>query len=438
MADAAVPPAGLREITPLATPPDAVVPIPGSKSLTNRALVTSALARGTSRLTNALFSDDTIVMVDSLRRLGFRIEVDTKALSMVVHGLGGRIPAGAAELFVGNAGTAARFLTAMVALGYGRFLIDGSARMRERPIQDLLDGLAALGVSASSTEGSPPVMVDARGLRGGQATVRGEISSQFISALLIAAPYASGDVELSVEGRLVGAPYVEMTLAVMRAFGIRVEHEELHWFFVPAGQQYRAQEYAVEPDASGAAYFFAAAAITGGRVRVPGLSAASLQGDARIVDLFEQMGCDVERGNDYLEVQGTDDLRGLDVDLGGMSDQAMTLAAIAPFAASPTRIRGVAHIRHQESDRLAATATELRRLGQDVEELDDGLVIVPRPVRPAAIETYGDHRIAMAFAVAGLRAPGIAITDPECVTKTFPDFFQRLEALSTPGGILRE
>jgi 3-phosphoshikimate 1-carboxyvinyltransferase len=431
MAKTAMPPVGLREITPLESPPDAVVPIPGSKSLTNRALVTSALATGTSRLTNALFSDDTIVMVDSLRRLGFRVEVDAKGLSMLVHGLGGRLAAGTAELFVGNAGTAARFLTAMVALGYGRYLIDGSARMRERPIQDLVDALGALGVSVSSTNGTPPVLVDARGIRGGQTTVRGDVSSQFVSALLMAAPYAAEDVELSVEGRLVGGPYVEMTLAVMRAFGVRVEHEELRWFFIRAGQQYRAQEYAVEPDASGAAYFFAAAAITGGRVRVPGLSAASLQGDSRIVDLLERMGCDVERGVGYLEVQGTDDLHGLDVDLAGMSDQTMTLAAIAPFADSPTRIRGVAHIRHQESDRLAATATELRRLGQDVEELEDGLVIVPQPVRPAVIETYGDHRIAMAFAVTGLRAPGISIGDSECVTKTFPDFFERLEALSS-------
>ncbi len=423
-------PAVVRKITPLAAPPDAVVPIPGSKSLTNRALISAALAQGATRLSNALFSDDTVVMVDSLRRLGFAVDVDRDALRMSVHGLGGRIPAAAADLFVGNAGTAARFLTAMVALGRGRYRLDGSARMRERPIQDLLDALVALGATASSTAGSPPVVVDAQGLRGGRATVRGETSSQFVSAILMAAPYASDNVDLSVDGRLVGAPYVEMTVAVMREFGARIEHEDLRRFRIPGGQHYRARDYAVEPDASSAAYFFAAAAITGGRVRVLGLSATSLQGDAGIVDLFERMGCTVERAGAYLEVRGGKMLRGLDVDLSALSDQTMTLAAVAPFASGPTRIRGVAHIRHQESDRLAATAAELRRLGQDVEEFEDGLRIIPKPVRPAVVETYGDHRIAMAFAITGLRAPGVGIGDPECVTKTFPDFFQRLEGLS--------
>ena len=421
--------AGPREIVPLAAPPDAVVPIPGSKSLTNRALIIASLAQGTTRLSNALFSDDTVVMVDALRRLGFDVDVDAEGPQIVVHGLGGRIPAASADLFVGNAGTAARFLTAMVALGRGRYRLDGSARMRERPIHDLLDALTALGATASSTNGCPPVIVDARGLRGGRASVRGTISSQFISAMLMVAPYAAADVDLTVDGRLVGAPYVDMTVAVMREFGARIERGDLHRFRVPGGQQYQARDYAVEPDASSAAYFFAAAAISGGRVRVPGLSAASLQGDARIVDLFERMGCAVERADAYLEVRGGRTLQGVDVDLGAISDQTMTLAALAPFANGPTRIRGVAHIRHQESDRLAATATELRRLGQDVEEFDDGLKIVPRPVRPAVIETYGDHRIAMAFAITGLRAPGVAIADPECVAKTFPDFFERLETL---------
>src|SRR3972149_6857279 len=249
----------------------------------------------------------------------------------------------------------------------------------------------------------------------------------------MAAPYAAGDVELIVEGPLVAAPYVEMTLAAMAAFGIEVEQDGLRRFLVRTGRRYRPRDYAVEPDASGAAYFFAAAAITGGRVRVPGLSSVSLQGDARFVDVLEQMGCRVERAPDALTVQGRGApggvLRGVDVDMGAMSDQAMTLAAIAPFAAGPTRIRGVAHIRHQESDRLAATAAELRRLGQEVEEFDDGLAITPRPVRPAVVQTYNDHRLAMAFAITGLRAPGIVIADPGCVTKTFPDFFERLERL---------
>jgi 3-phosphoshikimate 1-carboxyvinyltransferase len=421
-----MPEATARKIVPLSAAPDAVVPIPGSKSLTNRALVLAALAPGTSRLTNALFSDDTIVMVESLRRLGFRVEVDEQALTMAVEGRGGVIPAASAELFIGGAGTAARFLTAMVALGHGRYHIDGIERMRERPIQDLLDALGMLGASMSAAAGAPPVMVEARGLRGGRAVIHGEVSSQFLSALLMVAPYAAGDVEIAVDGPLVAGPYVEMTLAVMTAFGVDVEREGLRRFHVPSGQRYHAREYAVEPDASSAAYFFAAAAITGGRITVPGLSSGSLQGDAKIVDLLERMGCAVERGTDFLAVRGSGALRGIDVDLGGMSDQTMTLAAIAPFADGPTRIRGVAHIRHQESDRLAATAAELRRLGQQVNERDDGLVITPQPVRPATVQTHGDHRIAMAFAIMGLRIPGIAIADPGCVAKTFPDFFERL------------
>lgn len=419
----------VREIVPLGGPPDASINVPGSKSLTNRALLLGALARGRSRLTNVLFSDDTRVMVECLRRLGFAVQVEEPELMMIVEGRGGEIPAESADLFVGGAGTAARFLTAMVGLGSGRYTIDGTERMRERPIQDLLDALGMLGVEAVAERGTPPVVVVARGLRGGRAVVRGKISSQFLSALLMVAPYADDDVEVVLEGRLVATPYVEMTLAVMEAFGVRVEREGLRRFLVRSGQCYRARDYAIEPDASAAAYFFAAAAITGGRVRVQGLSASSLQGDARFVDLLEEMGCRVVRGEGFLEVVGTGVLRGIETDLREMSDQTMTLAAIAPFADGPTRIRGVAHTRHQESDRLAATATELRRLGQDVEESDDGLVILPKPLRPAVVQTYDDHRMAMAFAVIGLRAPGIAIADPGCVAKTFPDFFDRLENL---------
>ncbi len=417
-------------IVPLAAPPDATVAVPGSKSLTNRALVLAALAQGTTSLSNALFSDDTVVVIEALRSLGFSVDADPGALRITVQGRGGAVPAATAELDVGGAGTAARFLTAMVSLGAGRYRLDGTARMRERPIGDLVDALRQLGVRITATGGTLPALVDAHGLHGGRTVVRGEVSSQFVSALLMVAPCARDDVEIVVEGHLVAAPYVEMTLAVMAAFGVAVEREGLRRFVVRAGQRYRAREFAVEPDASSAAYFFAAAAVTGGRVAVPGLSVASPQGDARFVDVLERMGCRVERLPDVLGVRGGA-LSGLDVDLGAMSDQTMTLAAIAPFARGATRIRGVGHIRHQESDRIAAAAAELRRLGQDVEEFDDGLAITPRPVRPAVVQTYNDHRIAMAFAVAGLRAPGIAIADPGCVAKTFPDFFERLERLRT-------
>jgi 3-phosphoshikimate 1-carboxyvinyltransferase len=420
---------GIRVVEPLGAPPDAVVSVPGSKSLTNRALVIAALADGTSQLLNTLYSDDTVVMVDSLRRLGFDVGASPASSVTVVRGLRGHIPATNADLFVGNAGTAARFLTAMVCLGHGRYRLDGVARMRERPIRDLVEALGQLGAVAAATNGSLPVVVEGRGLRGGRAVVTGDVSSQFVSALLMAAPYAAGDVEIEVAGRLVAAPYVEMTLAVMEAFGVTAARTGPQRFHIRAGQCYGARAYGVEPDASGAAYFFAAAAITGGRVTVDGLPATSLQGDARFVDVLEQMGCRVDRDEAGLTVTGTGSLVGVDVDLESMSDQTMTLAAIAPFADGPTRIRGVRHIRHQESDRLAATAAELRRIGQEVDEREDGLVITPRPVRPAVIQTYGDHRIAMAFAVVGMRAPGITIADPGCVAKTFPDFFERLEQL---------
>lgn len=419
----------MREIIPLPTPPDAWVSVPGSKSLTNRALLVGALADGRSRLTGALFSDDTRAMAECLRRLGFGVHEYPQELQMLVEGRGGEIPSKQATLFVGGAGTAARFLTAMVGLGSGRYTIDGTARMRERPIQDLLDALGMLGVDAAAERGTPPVVVNAKGMRGGCAVVRGKTSSQFLSALLMAAPYAQQDVEVALEGSLVEAPYVEMTLAVMEAFGVRVEREGLSRFFIRSGQRYRARDYAIEPDASAAGYFFAAAAVTGGRVRVKGLGASALQGDARFVDVLEEMGCQVVRGEDFLEVSGSGKLRGIEADLTNMSDQTMTLAAIAPFADGPTCIRGVAHIRHHESDRIAATATELRRVGQEVEERDDGLVIMPRPVRQALVQAHDDHRIAMAFAVIGLRAPGITIADPGCVAKTFPDFFERLEGL---------
>ncbi len=428
----ALPDEPVREIRPLGRPPRARVALPGSKSLTNRALVTAALAEGRTTLINALVSDDTLAMVDALRRLGVAIEVETAAQTIHVDGCGGAFPARGATLDAGGAGTVARFLTAVVALGAGRFVVDGNARMRQRPVQDLVDALCTLGVRAVATHGCPPVVVDAAGLAGGRAVVRGATSSQFLSGLLLAAPYARADVELVVDGPLVGAPYVEMTVAVMAAFGVQVEREGLHRFHVRAGQRYRARLYAIEPDASSAAYFFAAAALTGGRVEVPGLSAASLQGDVRFIDLLEAMGCRATRAADALAVEGPPLLRAVDVDLAAMSDQTMTLAALAPFADGPTRIRGVAHIRHQESDRLAATAAELRRLGQEVDEFADGLRVTPRPVRPATVVTYDDHRIAMAFALIGLRVPGVRIAGWPCVRKTFPDFFERLELLRTP------
>jgi 3-phosphoshikimate 1-carboxyvinyltransferase len=323
-----------------------------------------------------------------------------------------------------------RFLVAALCVGHGHFRVDGIARMRERPIQDLLDALAQLGaqVRSAAANGCPPVLIDADGLAGGHARIVADKSSQFLSAVLLAAPYARRRTEIEVVGGLVAPPYVDMTVGLMHAFGVAVLREE-HRRFSVEPTVYRARRYPIEPDASSAQYFLAAAALCGGRVRVQGLGSHSLQGDVRFVDLLEQMGATVLRGEDFLEVRGGAQLDGIEADMNTISDTAPTLAALAPFARRPVVIRNIAHVRLQESDRLHAVATELQRLGACVRELDDGLRIEPSDIHPAVVETYDDHRLAMAFALVGLRVPGITIRDPQCVRKTFPDFFARLEAL---------
>jgi 3-phosphoshikimate 1-carboxyvinyltransferase len=420
------------EVPPIVRPIDAVARIPGSKSITNRALLVAALASGESEITGALHSDDTRYMAAALNALGLSVESDEPGERFVVRGGDGTFPAREADLFVGNAGTAMRFLTAALTLGHGRFRLDGVPRMRQRPIAPLLDALNALGADAVSELGTgcPPVVIRARGLRGGHAALAGDQSSQFFSALLLAAPYAEQGVELTVLGDLVSKPYMTMTAAVMQDFGVSVEMDTEAWrrFAVAPGQRYRGRVYRVEPDASNASYFFAAAAVTGGRVRVEGLGTRSTQGDVRFVDALAAMGASVTITDTFIDVIGPPGgaLRGVDLDLNAISDTAQTLAAIAPFADGPTRIRGIAHARLKETDRVAALATELRRLGQEVEEHPDGLTIVPRPIVPADVHTYDDHRMAMSFAITALRAPGVRILDPGCVAKTFPDFFERL------------
>ncbi len=401
---------------------------PGSKSLTNRALVVAALADGQSTLIGALESEDTHVMIDSLRRLGIAIIVDPADRTVEIHGCGGRIPNRAAILSVGNSGTTIRFLTALVALGQGTFRLDGAERMRQRPIQDQLDCLKQLGVEAKaeSAGGCPPVVVHAVGLRGGMATVRGDISSQFLSGILLAAPYATKPVELRVDGGLVSQPYVRMTLAVMRQFGVEAQtDDDLSRFNVPL-RGYQSREYTIEPDASAASYFFAAAAITGGQFTVEGLGRDSLQGDVAFCDCLVRMGCEVNYGPSQITVVGGP-LRGIDADLNAISDTVQTLAAVALFADGPTTIRNVEHIRHKETDRIGNLAAELRKLGAEVEELSDGLKITPRPLHGATIATYRDHRMAMSLALVGLRISGVVIEDPRTTEKTYPDFFRDLE-----------
>lgn len=420
------------EMTPLDKPVDTNITVPGSKSYTNRALLIAALADGVTTLTGALFSDDTKYMAESLRRLGIDVEEDADHATFVVHGRGGHIPAESAELFIGGSGTCARFLTAFAGLGTGRYVIDGIARMRERPIHDLLTGLKGLGVDATSQNdtGCPPVIVNADGIRGGRTFMPGDRSSQYFTALLLVAPYARENTEIRVEGDLASKPYIDMTLDIMRRFGVDVVNDDYNTFHVTAGQRYALTTYAIEPDATNATYFMAAAAITGGRVTVNGLSEDSAQGDVRFARLLEQMGCTVSVDTSGITVRGPEQLGGIDVDLNGMPDTAQTLWAIAPFASTPVTVRNVPVLRIHETDRIAAMETELARLGVRVKAWSDGMTVHPATeILPTRIETYDDHRMAMSFALIGLREPGVILKDPDCVNKTFPEYFTVLDAL---------
>ena len=413
---------------------------PGSKSITNRALICAAMADGRSRLDGVLDSDDTRVMIRALGQLGLEVDHDPGCRTIDIIGSGARLPADEADIFVANSGTTVRFLTAMLAAARGTFRLDGTPRMRQRPIRPLLDALAQLGVDARTEEntGCPPVWIHANGLPGGRATIAGDISSQYLSGLLMAAPAADAEVELFVSGRLVSKPYIKMTLAVMEAFGVSVNADALQRFSILAPQAYRACDYSIEPDASAASYFFAAATITGGRITVEGLSRHSLQGDVAFCDCLEKMGCRVEYAHDSITLTAGE-LHGVNVDMNAISDTVQTLSAVALFADSPTLIHNVAHIRHKETDRLAALATELRKFGATVSEGPDRLEITPPslhgdPLRGAhltgaTIDTYDDHRMAMSMALVGLVQPGVIIRDPDCTGKTYPDFFADLAGL---------
>jgi 3-phosphoshikimate 1-carboxyvinyltransferase len=422
-------------IEPLADPPWTEVRVPGSKSITNRALVLAALCGEEGcQLRGVLRSEDTEMMVGCLDALGFVVETDWPALRLRVYSKEckqvGPIPAREAELFVGNSGTTMRFVTALVGLGNGRYRIDGVPRMQERPIEDLLEALRQLDVHTYSERDNrcPPVVVEAEDLHGGHVRIKGNISSQFLSGLLMAASGAKGNVTIEVEGELVSVPYVTMTVRMMRQWGLEVQSECDRFFRIPGRQCAHLESYDIEPDASAASYFWAAAAIADGSVKVNGITAKSLQGDTRFVDLLNRMGCQVIREDSGITVVGGP-LRGIDADMNDISDTVMTLAAVACFAEGPTTIRNVAHIRHKETDRLAALATELRRVGAGVDEFADGLTITPRPLHGAEIETYNDHRMAMSMALIGLKVPGIVIKNPGCVAKTYPHFFDDLERL---------
>lgn len=413
----------VRRVEPLATPPDVTVRVPGSKSLTNRALVCAAMAEGTSILEGALHADDTEAMIGGLTSLGVRISGTGPMLT--VEGTAGLVPAGPATIDARLSGTTSRFLAPLLAAGTGPYRLDAAAPMRARPMGPLIDGLRALGADVTE-EGDPgclPLTIGG-GARGGEVELPGHVSSQFLSGLLLAAPLYADGLDVTLTSPLVSVPYVEMTLEVMRAFGAEVTGRTT----VPAGG-YRAARYAIEPDASAASYFFAAAAITGGRVRVPGLHRRSLQGDVRFVDVLGRMGATVEWEADAVTVTGRGALHGIDVDLADLSDTAQTLAAVAPFADSPTRVTGIGFIRRKETDRIGNTVRELQRAGIDATEDDDGFTIRPGRPRPARFATYDDHRMAMSLTLLGLVIEGVEIADPGCVAKTYPDFFADLDQL---------
>jgi 3-phosphoshikimate 1-carboxyvinyltransferase len=424
-------------VDPIQTPFQVSLTPPGSKSLTNRALVLAALAEGPCTLTNVLFADDTEVMLDNLQRLGFKVEIDRATHTVKVEGHSGSIPAQSADLFCGNSGTTIRFLTALTTLGDGRYTLDGIPRMRQRPIGQLVDLLRNLGsrIAYTAAEGFPPIEVTAHHLPGGLMNFVAGQSSQFLSAVLQVAPYARNEVQVDLIGKQTSWPYVAMTMRLMDQFGhtphlIRDDRGNPLRIVIPQGS-YMATDYPVEPDASNASYFLAAAAIhPGAKVTIENLGKDSLQGDVGFADLLHQMGADLIFGRDFITITGTDKLIGINADLFEMPDMAQTLAVVAVFAKGPTRLRGLHTLRVKETDRVAALANELVKLGAAVEVQGDDLLIDP-PATPhgGEIDTYDDHRMAMSFAVAGTKIPGVVIRDPRCVNKTYPEFFEDLKKL---------
>ncbi len=411
------------------------ITLPGSKSLSNRVLLLAMLSEGETFIENLLDSDDVRRMIDALAKLKISFEEDRPGKKIRIQGKGGRIPVDKAELFLGNAGTAIRPLTAALTLGHGRFVLDGIERMRERPIQDLLDGLNQLGAKVRSinNSGCPPVEIIANGLPGGVTKLSGAISSQYLSAILLTSPYAQTPVEIRIKDHLVSIPYVEMTIRLMNRFGVNVDvSEDFKSFHINAPQNYKSPKtYFVEGDASSASYFLAGAAITGGTVTVIGCGTDSLQGDAQFAKIMEMMGAEIQWKANQITVRGSGNLKGIDVDMNEMPDAAMTLAVAALFAKGTTAIRNIYNWRLKETERLKAVSSELKKLGATVGEGEDYIIIEPpEKLLSAEIATYDDHRMAMAFSLAACGEVPITILDPSCVSKTFPDYFDQLSKLT--------
>ena len=420
-----VPPGPLL-IPPLSRPPELTWHVPGSKSITNRALVLAALAEGESTLEGVLHSDDTRHMRNALCALGITIE-DLGPTTLLVRGGRGQLRAPQEPLFVGNSGTTVRFLAALACLVPGPVTLVGDEAMSRRPIQDLVDGLRQLGVRIDCESGCPPLTIYGGSLPGGKLSMRGDRSSQYFSALLMAAVLAAGPVTVDISGSLVSRPYVDITRRMIEDFGGIVDTTG-SGFRVLSRSSYKARSYVIEPDASSASYPFALAAVSGGTITVPGLGENALQGDYGFLDVLTRLGARVEKREASSTVTGTGTLRGITVDMHHISDTVMTLAAVAPLLSGETGITNVANIRIKETDRLIATVQELERLGQVVQHGEDWLTVEPRPVTPGTVHCYADHRMAMSFAILGAVSGGVRIEDPACVAKTYPTFWDHLAA----------
>ena len=416
-------------VAPVPHPLDAVVPVPGSKSIANRALVCAALADGVSTFANLPDGDDTVAMLECLGRLGVDVTVDETMQTTTLVGTGGQLRPGPLDLPTRLAGTTSRFVTALAALGEGPYVIDGDAPLRSRPMAPLHDALSALGATVRAAKsGHLPVTVSGPARGAGRLEVRGDISSQFLTALMLIGPYVPGGLRVAITTPLVSRPYVQITKSVMADFGHDAVSIGEGTIEVGAGA-YRARDYAIEPDASSASYPLTAAAICGGRVEIPGLTKWALQGDAVFCDVLAAMGCVATRDTKSTIVKSGDRLEGVDIDMVEMSDLVPTLAAAAVFAKSPTRIRGVGFIRAKESDRLGDLCAELRRLGANAEETDDGLMVEPSTLHGSRLQTHHDHRLAMAFGLVGLRVADVEIDDPDVVSKSWPGYWAMLGGL---------
>ncbi len=419
----------MRSIRPIKNI-DATIRVPGSKSYTQRALITSGLASGRSVIKHALISEDTRHLIEALKSLGATIAHERHDL--VVGGTGGKLVVPSSPLYLGNNGTGLRFLTSTISLGHGTFILDGNSRMRQRPIQPLVDALTKMGVQALCVEGNgcPPVEVRAKGLPGGKTRFGRTLSSQYVSSLLLAAPYAEKDTEIEICAPIPSWPYVELTLDVMAHFGVEVSVSEGRFFHIKAPQAYQPREYVIEGDLSSATYFMAAAAILGQDIRISNINPNSLQGDLRFLEILETMGCRVSKAEEGVQVTGPlSNHEDLSFDLNDVPDMVPALAVVSAFRKGKTTLKNILHLRVKESDRVAALTRELRKIGARAEEMGDQMVVQGIATHGAEIDCYSDHRIAMSFAIAGLVVQGISIKDPGCVKKSFPDFWEKLESL---------